>query len=129
MRAPDDARSGPRRRLSRRGRIAVTVLTATVVVLFLSLRGIAGVYTDFLWFSSVELSSVWTGILGARVALRGGGLELPDIRPRLGLGTYGGEKFWRGISGALFGRGQVVGGRQSTREEAEHQKAGRADRR
>ncbi len=69
MRAPDDARSGPRRRLSRRGRIAVTVLAATVVVLFLSLRGIAGVYTDFLWFGSVGLSSVWTGILGARIAL------------------------------------------------------------
>jgi len=69
MRAPDAGRSGPRRRLSPKGRVGLSVFVATLVVLFLSLRGIAGIYTDFLWFSSVDLSTVWTGILGARFAL------------------------------------------------------------
>jgi uncharacterized membrane protein (UPF0182 family) len=43
-----------------------------IVVLFLlltSLRGIAGFYTDYLWFSSLHRSNVFRGILGAKVAL------------------------------------------------------------
>jgi uncharacterized membrane protein (UPF0182 family) len=38
-------------------------------LLFLSLRGIARFYTDFLWFDSLGLSSVWRGVLGAKIAL------------------------------------------------------------
>jgi hypothetical protein len=34
-----------------------------------SLRGIAGFYTDYLWFDSLGLSGVWRGILGAKAAL------------------------------------------------------------
>ena len=62
-------RRGRRRRLSGRGR---SVLLVVVIVLFLlatSLSGIASVYTDYLWFDSLDLSSVWRTILGARVAL------------------------------------------------------------
>lgn len=57
------------RRLSSRSRAVVGVGVAGVVVLFMSLRGIARFYTDFLWFDSLGLGSVWTGVLGAKVAL------------------------------------------------------------
>ena len=55
MRAPQDAaRSRRRRRLSRRGRIALIIVLALLVVLFFSLRGIARFYTDYLWFETEE---------------------------------------------------------------------------
>lgn len=38
-------------------------------VVVISLRGIAGFYTDFLWFQSVGQDDVFVGILGAKVAL------------------------------------------------------------
>ena len=38
-------------------------------VLATSLRGIAGFYTDYLWFDSLNLAGVWRGVLGAKVAL------------------------------------------------------------
>jgi uncharacterized protein len=72
VRAPEDMprRRGSRfSRLSGRGRIILLVVAVLLFVLFTSLRGIAGFYTDYLWFDSLELSSVWTGILGTRVAL------------------------------------------------------------
>jgi len=42
-----------------------------VVLFFLvtSLRGIAGFYTDYLWFDSLGQSDVWQGVLGAKLAL------------------------------------------------------------
>ncbi len=67
MPTPNDAASP--RRLSRRGRVLLGVVAGGLAVLFLSLRGIARTYTDFLWFDSLGLSSVWTGVLGAKVAL------------------------------------------------------------
>jgi uncharacterized protein len=68
MRAPTDM---PRRqpRTSRRGR---TFLVVGVVVLFLlltSLRGIAGFYTDYLWYDSLDQRRVFSGVLGAKLAL------------------------------------------------------------
>ena len=38
-------------------------------VLLMSLRGIAGFYTDYLWFDSLDQSGVWRGILGVKVTL------------------------------------------------------------
>src|SRR3546814_6954102 len=35
----------------------------------MSLRGIAGFYTDYLWFDSLDRASVWRGVLGAKIAL------------------------------------------------------------
>jgi uncharacterized membrane protein (UPF0182 family) len=71
MRAPDDLpRRRPRRASS--GRRRRTLLIAAVVILFvllMSLRGIAGFYTDYLWFDSLEQSGVWRGILGAKAIL------------------------------------------------------------
>ena len=45
--------------------IAVVVVIA---VLFLSARGLAGFYTDYLWFDSVGFGSTWRGLLWARFA-------------------------------------------------------------
>jgi len=48
------------------------LLIALVVVLFVlitSLRGIAGFYTDYLWFDSLDQSGVWRSVLGARIVL------------------------------------------------------------
>lgn len=45
--------------------IAILVV---LVVLFLSARGLAGFYTDFLWFDSVGFGSTWRGLLWARFA-------------------------------------------------------------
>ena len=51
---------------------AIWLIVAAVVLLFLvtSLRGIAGFYTDYLWFDELGFTSVWRGVLGAKVAPR-----------------------------------------------------------
>lgn len=56
---------------SGRGRVVVISIAAVVVVLFLSARTIAGFYTDYLWFDSLGFSGVFTGVLGAKLALAG----------------------------------------------------------
>jgi uncharacterized membrane protein (UPF0182 family) len=67
MRAPRDV---PRRRPRPSApRVWLLVAVAVVVVLLVSLRGIAGFYTDYLWFQSLGLSPVWRGVLGAKVGL------------------------------------------------------------
>jgi uncharacterized membrane protein (UPF0182 family) len=53
---------------SRRG-VVLLVAFALLVMLLLSLRGIAGVYTDYLWFRSLYLGGVWKSILTAKVLL------------------------------------------------------------
>src|SRR5829696_5386423 len=58
-----------RKRSSNRGRIALIVIFAALVALFLSARGIAGFYTDYLWFHSLGYTGVWSGVLGAKIAL------------------------------------------------------------
>jgi uncharacterized membrane protein (UPF0182 family) len=56
-------------RLGGRGRVAVAVLAAAVVVVALSLRGVAGFYTDYLWFDALDRTDVWGAVLGAKVVL------------------------------------------------------------
>jgi hypothetical protein len=58
-----------RRRGSTRGRILLIVALAALFFLATSLRGIAGFYTDFLWFDSLGFSSVFWGTLRAQLAL------------------------------------------------------------
>lgn len=68
MRTPSDL---PRPRRSTRGR---ATLVAVAVVLFFgltSLRGVAGVYTDYLWFDELGITSVWRGTLLAKFVLAG----------------------------------------------------------
>src|SRR3546814_12625316 len=68
MRAPSDM---PRRPPRKPGRGRAWLVIGAVVLLFLvmSLRGIAGFYTDYLWFDSLDRASVWRGVLGAKIAL------------------------------------------------------------
>src|SRR5918993_1079099 len=70
MRAPDDLPRRPRR--ARSGRRRRALIIAAVVILFVlitSVRGIAGFYTDYLWFDSLGQGGVFRGILGAKVVL------------------------------------------------------------
>jgi len=45
------------------------VAVVAFFVLLTSLRGIASFYTDYLWFHSLGFTSVWRGVLGAKVVL------------------------------------------------------------
>src|ERR1700712_803699 len=70
MRAPSDMprrtrRSGGRHRV----RLAIIILAVILFLLVISIRGVAGFYTDYLWYGNLHLSSVWSGILGAKIAL------------------------------------------------------------
>nr|MBA3304057.1 UPF0182 family protein [Acidimicrobiia bacterium] len=70
MRAPSDL---PRRRrrvsAQPRSRVWLVVLAVALFLLLTSLRGIAGFYTDYLWFDSLDFSSVFTGVLRAKILL------------------------------------------------------------
>ncbi len=52
-------------------RLRIFVVAAFLLLLLLiaSLRGLAGFYTDYLWFSSLGFSSVWWKVLWAKVGL------------------------------------------------------------
>src|SRR5687768_15105133 len=71
MRAASDMPRRPRRpRLpTGRGRTVIIVVVAGLFLLIASLRGLAGFYTDYLWFDSINQTSVWTGVLGAKGVL------------------------------------------------------------
>ena len=59
----------PRRPPRSRARIGLIGGAGLLFLLLTSLRGIAGFYTDFLWFDEVNLTSVWRGVLGAKILL------------------------------------------------------------
>ena len=69
MRAPEDIPRRRRGRGSGRGRVILLVAAAVLFVLFTSLRGVAGFYTDYLWFDSLDLTQVWSGVLWSKVFL------------------------------------------------------------
>ena len=70
MRAPSDMpRRAPRTAAPGRGRTWLVIGGVVLFFLITSLRGIAGFYTDFLWFDSLGRAEVWRGVLGAKVAL------------------------------------------------------------
>ena len=56
----------PRRRFRLRGWIIG--IAVVLVVLAFSLRGLAGFYTDFLWFDSLDQGSTWRELLAAKIA-------------------------------------------------------------
>jgi uncharacterized protein len=56
-------------RRSSPGRRILTISIGALLLLLLSLRGIATLWTDFLWFDSVGFSSVWTTLIVNRVML------------------------------------------------------------
>ena len=59
----------PRSDGSNRGRTVLIVAAIALFFLITSLRGIAGFYTDFLWFDSLGYDGVWSGVLGAKISL------------------------------------------------------------
>ena len=61
----------PRRRARgvRSGRLFIGLATAIVALVVTSARGIAGFYTDYLWFDSLRFTNVWSGVLAAKVSL------------------------------------------------------------
>ena len=71
MRIPSDltADSSPRRR--HRARWWLIGLAIVLVVLLVSLRSLAGIYTDSLWFSSVGYHNVFSTLLAIKLGLFG----------------------------------------------------------
>ena len=51
-----------------RVRAWMVILVAVLVGLFLSARGLASFYTDYLWFDSIGFGTTWRGLLWARFA-------------------------------------------------------------
>jgi len=58
-----------RRRTSGRGRVILIIAAVVIFLLITSFRGVAGFYTDYLWFQNLGLSQVWGGILEAKILL------------------------------------------------------------
>lgn len=70
MRPPTEMpRRQPRASGGSRGRTWLVVAAVALFFLITSLRGIAGFYTDYLWFDSLQRTEVWQGVLGAKLAL------------------------------------------------------------
>ncbi|MDH3293128.1 MAG: UPF0182 family protein [Acidimicrobiia bacterium] len=57
------------RRESSRLRIGLAVAAGALFVVFLSANGIAGLYTDWLWFDKLGVGSVWATHVGAQITL------------------------------------------------------------
>lgn len=56
-------------RAGSRARIFVIAVFVALFVLLLSLRGIAGAYTDYLWFDALDLTSVWSRVIILKIIL------------------------------------------------------------
>ena len=61
--------SGRGSRRARSGRLVVGIAFAIITLAVTSARGIAGLYTDYLWFDSLRFTSVWSGVLLAKIGL------------------------------------------------------------
>ena len=57
----------PRR--GRAGRLVIALVLALAFVVILSARGVAGFYTDYLWFDSLNFTSVWSEVILTKVGL------------------------------------------------------------
>ena len=70
MRTPSDLPPTARpSRLGDRGRIALIVVAAVIVVLLLSARFLSGFYIDYLWHTSVGRGDVFWGVLLSKITL------------------------------------------------------------
>ena len=70
MRTVSSVPSGGRPRFgNRRVRFIALLVAGGLLILLLSLRGIARFYTDYLWFDSLGRTDVWGRVLLAKVAL------------------------------------------------------------
>ena len=71
MRVPSDLTADPSPRRRHRARWWLVGLVVVVIVLLISLRSLAGLWTDSLWFSSVDLHNVFSTLLAVKVGLFG----------------------------------------------------------
>jgi len=71
VRSPEQVPRRPRR-ATRRGRIWLIVALFVVLVLVGSVHTVAVFFTDYLWFGSVQLTSVWRRLLVVKVSLFAG---------------------------------------------------------
>ena len=74
MRIPSDMpaqqpRARRKRRIGHKGRIILIAVVALVFILFLSARGIAGFWTDYLWYDALGFGGVFRNLLVSRIAL------------------------------------------------------------
>ena len=69
MRVSSDLPERRRPSSSNRRRTLIAVVIGVVLLLAISLKGLAGFYTDFLWFDALGFRSVFTGILWVKVGL------------------------------------------------------------
>lgn len=70
MRTPQDLpASAPKPHLRHRGRWWILGIVVVLIVVLLSLKTLATLYTDSLWFSSVDLHRVWTTLVGVKIGL------------------------------------------------------------
>jgi len=67
MASEDDEESGVAQ--SGKRRVVGAVVVVGLLALLASFRGLLTLYTDYLWFDDLNRTSVWTGILGAKVVL------------------------------------------------------------
>jgi uncharacterized protein len=71
VRIPSDLTADPAPRRRHRARWWLIGVVVVVIVLLISLRSLAGIYTDSLWFSSVDLHNVFSTLLAIKLGLFG----------------------------------------------------------
>ncbi len=71
MRVPRDLTTDPVPRRRRRARWWLLGLVVVVIILLVSLRSLAGIYTDSLWFDSVNYHNVFSTLLLIKLGLFG----------------------------------------------------------
>jgi uncharacterized membrane protein (UPF0182 family) len=59
----------PESRRPGRGRIIGFIVVVALIVLLASLRGIFGLYTDYLWYDDIGRTDEWTSVLTAQIVL------------------------------------------------------------
>ena len=71
MRIPSDLTADPTPRRRRRARWWLIGFVVVLIILLVSLRSLAGLYTDSLWFSSVGFHNVFSTLLAIKLGLFG----------------------------------------------------------
>ncbi len=65
----DDVNSDSRNSAFSRRRVVLGVGALALLIVLLTARGIAGLYTDFLWFDHLDFGGVWTTLIGTRIGV------------------------------------------------------------
>jgi uncharacterized protein len=69
VRAPHDAPATPARQRSGRARWWIVAAVVLLIAAFVSLKSLATLYTDSLWFTSVGFHRVWSTLLAVKIGL------------------------------------------------------------